>query len=155
MIQCIVSDLSRVIVFPAEETAGSLNTLYRDRTSSGASFADVFTLNIPLLEVYRKLELPVIVFTSGISIPEDPYVKQQLSGIVDRIITAAEIGAAKDDAETYTKLADYLGYPAEAMLFIDDSPENCRAAGEAGLTAVVYTSVSDVSDALRSHQLSE
>ncbi|MFP4377081.1 MAG: HAD family hydrolase [Spirochaetales bacterium] len=49
-----------------------------------------------------------------------------------------EIGAMKPAVEFYTAVLSRLRQPAEQCLFVDDKPENVRAARRCGLGGIIY-----------------
>lgn len=49
------------------------------------------------------------------------------------------IGRRKPDPEVYRHAATELGVPASACLFVDDREDNCRAAQDEGMDAIVFT----------------
>ncbi len=54
---------------------------------------------------------------------------------------SCRIGSAKPEPAAYRWCIRELGLPAEEILFVDDRPENVRAAREVGLQGHVFTSV--------------
>ncbi|MFT4217906.1 MAG: HAD-IA family hydrolase [Micropruina sp.] len=49
-----------------------------------------------------------------------------------------ELGAAKPDAGYFTRVLDDLGEPPETVLFVDDLPDNVRAARSLGIDARLH-----------------
>jgi putative hydrolase of the HAD superfamily len=58
--------------------------------------------------------------------------------IFELVVDSAFVGMRKPDREIYELTLARLGVPAGQCLFIDDIKENCVAACEAGMAAVVY-----------------
>ena len=54
------------------------------------------------------------------------------------MISSAEEGLAKPEAEIYRRAAARLGLPPEACVFVDDYEANVRAAEELGMRGIVY-----------------
>lgn len=59
-------------------------------------------------------------------------------GRIKPFFDAASLGARKPDPVAYTVAVERLGLPAEAVLFVDDLPENVEGAEAAGLPAVLF-----------------
>jgi hypothetical protein len=67
MVKVIISDFSRVLLFPVDKGyLGSLNSLNNEllKSDSNYDFTHHFTLNIELLCYYQTLGMPVYIFTS-------------------------------------------------------------------------------------------
>jgi putative hydrolase of the HAD superfamily len=58
--------------------------------------------------------------------------------LFDTVISSAEEGLAKPEAEIYRRAAARLGLPPEACVFVDDYEANVRAAEELGMRGIVY-----------------
>ena len=56
------------------------------------------------------------------------------------VVTSCAEGVRKPEPAIYERTLAYLGRPASACLFIDDSPENCEGARAAGLDAIWFES---------------
>lgn len=54
---------------------------------------------------------------------------------------SCELGIAKPDPAIYRWTWEHLGVPPEETLFVDDNPENVRAAGDLGIHAIQFHSV--------------
>ena len=59
--------------------------------------------------------------------------------LFEDIIVSGEEGVAKPDPEIFDILAERIGHGLAGCIFIDDSPANIKAAGEAGLDAILFT----------------
>lgn len=55
------------------------------------------------------------------------------------LLFSAELDLVKPDPRIFAVAADRLGAPASDIVFVDDRPENVRAAAAVGMHAVVYT----------------
>jgi len=70
MIKAIVSDFSRVLLFPKDKSyQGSLNALHKELSEKPSYNAlDFFELNVGLLDFYKSLKdrIPVYIFTSDV-----------------------------------------------------------------------------------------
>ena len=58
--------------------------------------------------------------------------------LFDTVISSAEEGLAKPEAEIYRRAAARLGLPPEACVFVDDYEANVRAAEDLGMRGIVY-----------------
>ena len=55
------------------------------------------------------------------------------------IIVSGRVGVAKPDPKIFEILQERMGHSLAGCIFIDDGPLNVRAAGEAGLDAILFT----------------
>ena len=55
------------------------------------------------------------------------------------IIVSGRVGVAKPDPKIFEILQERMGHSLDGCIFIDDVPLNVRAAGEAGLDAILFT----------------
>ncbi len=141
MIKAIVSDFSRVVLFPIDNTyAGGLNKLHDEGSQNESyNFWDHYRLNTELLNKYNQLRLKVrvVCFTTG-HIQEYPALKIELNDTFERILTVEELGKKKNTAEAYSEVANILNLNPEEILFIDDTQENIEAAKLAGMQVHSY-----------------
>jgi putative hydrolase of the HAD superfamily len=56
----------------------------------------------------------------------------------DTVVSSAEEGVAKPDAEIYRRAAERIGLPPESCVFVDDYDANVRAAEAVGMRGIVY-----------------
>lgn len=145
MIKTIVSDFSRVILFPKDTAySGELNALHKDLTDQkDYKIFNYFYLNDELLSYYAKIKprINIHIFTTG-TIQNTPEILKKLSLIVDKIFTVREIGFQKNNPESYVILAIKLKIKPEEILFIDDTYENIKSASLAGYKVIHYKSAS-------------
>jgi len=157
MIKALLLDFSWVILHPADRTyEGKLNDLNRrmagDDPLAPYNFKQHFTINQELLDYIKTLkaqyDLGIYMFTTDI-IQERSEVQVAIAGLFDRIFTARELvekgisqqdyDATKTDSKSFQYIANELHLNPQAILYIDDKPQNLRAAQEAGLQTVLYT----------------
>lgn len=151
MIQAVVTDFSRVLLFPLDPSySGGLNELNNRLLQSDPDydFWSLFTLNEQLLGYYAALDLPVYVFTSE-TIQEHKAVVNKLQGAFSGIFSAKHLGVAKTDKQAYERLSIELGITTDGILYIDDNKDNVAAAKSAGCITVLYLSNEDVYSKLR------
>lgn len=146
-IKAIVSDFSRVILFPKDTTyGGSLNELHQKLSKNlGYNILDYFYLNQELLDFYKSFQddMGVYVFTSE-NIQEDPNLTSYLEPAITYMYSAREMGVNKQEVEAYVKMAGNLGYKPEEVLYIDDSAENIKIVANAGMKVIQYTGNQDL-----------
>lgn len=152
MIKALVSDLSRVLIFPKEEHPESLNELYQDRTAGGEKFNEIFSFNTPLLGIYTAIshDTPVYVYTSGIYIPTDEQVQTVLSGFATKVFVGDDVPHKKSQPQAYAFLAETLEIKPEELVFVDDSAKNIAAADSAGYQTIHYQDPDQVKQKLQS-----
>src|SRR3990167_1027893 len=131
MITTILSDFSRVILFPKDKNyKGTLNGLYGEALENNQpfNFFDCFEFNEGILNLYISLKkkYSINIFTSGI-IP-----------IFDNIFTAADFGLSKKQPEAYLFIANKLNKDPEEIIYIDDKLDNCKVAEKAGMKTIHY-----------------
>lgn len=141
MIQAIISDFSRVILFPNDPAyKESLNTLHVELVKEDEQyrFSDHFLLNKDLLDFYRSLNVVTYIFTSGMMQYHEP-LHSIITPYVKEIFTSSGIGFKKSNPEAYRTLANQIGYEPRELLFVDDLPENIEAADKVGYETVLFT----------------
>ena len=69
----------------------------------------------------------------------------EIASRIDRIFDIEWLGwVGKPDPEAYRRVVTAMGVPAEALLFVDDRPDNTLAARRAGMvTALVAERAAD------------
>jgi putative hydrolase of the HAD superfamily len=58
--------------------------------------------------------------------------------LFDAVVSSAEEGLAKPEAEIYRRAAERIGLSPEACVFVDDAEANVRAAEAVGMRGIVY-----------------
>lgn len=58
--------------------------------------------------------------------------------LFDTVVSSAEEGVAKPEAEIYRRAAERIGLPPETCVFVDDYEANVRAAEALGMKGIVY-----------------
>jgi beta-phosphoglucomutase family hydrolase len=64
----------------------------------------------------------------------------------EAIVSADDVKASKPDPETFLKAADLLGVPAHECVVFEDAPKGVEAAKNAGMRAIVLTTLHDKND---------
>jgi len=141
MIKVIVSDFSRVLLFPKDKTyQGGLNSLHR-KLSEKANYNpfNYFELNQELLGLYKSLKdkYPIYIFTTD-AIQDAPEFQPYLKPIFKDVLSAKKMNTDKKLAEAYNLITDHIGVNPDQILYIDDTIENIQAAKQAGLNTFLY-----------------
>lgn len=147
MIKALVSDFSRVIIFPKQDDyRGGLNLLHKiSFQKPGYSALQQFRLNHELLKYYQSLKRQCIlaIFTSG-TVQDSPEFRQHLDPVFQRVFSAPKLGLEKADPKAYEKIAGLLGVRPAEILFVDDSDTNIAAARIAGCQTITYQNNDDL-----------
>lgn len=146
MIKVVITDFSRVLLFPIDTNySDGLNALNNKLLKSDPDydFYEHFKLNEELLSYYKRLNLPVYIFTSE-TIQEHPAIKSRLLEAFSGIFSAKYLEVSKVDKDAYLAIANELDVPVREILYIDDNHDNIKAARNAGCETVLYTSNDDV-----------
>lgn len=154
MLKAILSDFSRTLLFPKDASyQESLNKLYSTvKETKDFNFFDHFTWNQELEDFYAdlslKMDISINIFTTE-TIQEDPALENILCRTFSNIFKVSDInGLKKDNPAAYIKICSLLDLKPEEVLFIDDSMVNIKAAEEAGLMVMQYTSVATLKNKL-------
>ncbi|PIZ47628.1 hypothetical protein CO180_00545 [candidate division WWE3 bacterium CG_4_9_14_3_um_filter_41_6] len=141
MIQAIVSDFSRVILFPKDNNyKESLNLLHKDLSQSpNYHIFDHFRLNIDLLNYYTTLleTVDLYIFTTD-TIQNSPEFIPYLEPVFKKIFSAKSMNLQKTNPSSYTTICTELRLEPSKVLYIDDIFENIQAAKMAGLATSLY-----------------
>lgn len=146
MIKAIVTDFSRVLLFPADDTyTGGLNALNNKLLESnpGYEFKKFFKVNDELLEYYASLDLPIYMFTSE-TIQEHPAITDELSAVFSGVFSAKHLNISKTNESAYITVAHKLNVQPSEILYIDDNHNNIQAAARAGCETILYMSNADL-----------
>ena len=141
MITAILSDFSRVLLFPKDTSyTGSLNELHRNLLEKeGYNILDYFALNTELLTFYKNIQdkVDLYIFTSE-TIQDDPNVQPFITPLFKEVYSAQKLGLDKKDPTSYESIANDIGKSVDEIIFLDDSSTNVEAAKEAGMHALLY-----------------
>lgn len=141
MIKAIVSDFSRVLLFPKDKSyEDSLNGLHRELSKKpNYNPLDHFEFNRELLDLYESLKdkYPVYIFTSD-SIQDAPEFQPYLKPIFKDILSAKKMNTDKKTSDAYRLVASSIALDPNEILYIDDMTSNIQAAKTAGLNTFLY-----------------
>lgn len=104
------------------------------------------------LDAMDAAHLPVWVATNAH--PDVVALKMKQTGLQARfagVVTAHEMGHAKEESGFWPALANRIGFAAERSLFVDDSPAVVAAAAAYGIGQVVALSHPDSRGSVREH----
>jgi FMN phosphatase YigB (HAD superfamily) len=162
MVKVIISDLSRVILFPKEESyTGKLNDLYQRLQAEGDyDFWSYFKLDMDLFNFYKKISknIDVYIFTSKY-IQEHPALRSELEPVFKAIFSAIRLNLTKADPESYKFIADKIGLKPEEILYVDDNKKNLDAAKKSGMSVIGYESneqiIKDINEIITNRKCDE
>ncbi|OGM29530.1 hypothetical protein A2630_00870 [Candidatus Woesebacteria bacterium RIFCSPHIGHO2_01_FULL_44_10] len=141
MIRALITDVSRVLLFPKDRTyTGSLNDLYKEESlKPNYKFFNYFELNEELLKFYKSLKgrVDVHILTSDI-IQDAPELKPFWKDVIGKIFSASKMNTHKSTPDAYEKVIKELNLAPHEVIYVDDSNENLEAAKKVGLQTVLY-----------------
>ena len=143
MIKAIVSDFSRTLLSPTDETyTGGLNALHESlKDRADYDIWEHYLLNQDLLAFYKTIgsRVDVYMFTTKY-IQEWPPLKEKLDGVFKEVFSGARLDLKKDDPQSYKVIAQKVGLEPNEILYIDDKQANLDAAKEAGMVIIRFES---------------
>lgn len=141
MIKALISDFSRVLLFPKNRNyKDSLNSLHKELSvRTGYKILDYFELNNELLDYYRSLtgKLDLYIFTSE-TIQDAPDLRPFIRPVFKGVYSALKMRTSKKEEEAYKRLASTLGLAPREIIYIDDGQANVEAAKKAGFQTILY-----------------
>lgn len=109
--------------------------IWREGYDSGVLKAQVFDDVRPAFERWRQANLPINIFSSGSALAQQLLFAHTEDGDLTPFISNyfdTSVGA-KGEAKSYRNIAETLGLPATAILFVSDIVTELEAAREAGM----------------------
>ncbi len=73
----------------------------------------------------------------------------ELLSSFERVFVSNEMGSRKPEPACYRQVLDYLALEAEQAIFVDDRPENVRAAEDLGVRGIVAVDAAQIEADLR------
>ncbi len=141
MVKAIITDFSRVLLFPKDRSySGSLNGLHRELSQkTDYNILEHFELNMDLLRYYESLKnkVKLYIFTSE-TIQDDPAFQSFIQSVFEGVYSAVKLNIKKKESDAYKVLASELKINPNEILYIDDTEANNLAANEAGLKVILY-----------------
>jgi 2-haloacid dehalogenase len=110
------------------------------RANFGDSLVAAIEDSVQILRELHAAGIPLYGLTNW-SMELFPVARERFDflALFEDIIVSGEEGVAKPDPEIFDILAERIGHTLVGCIFIDDSPANVEAAGEAGLDAILFT----------------
>ncbi|MEU7578128.1 HAD family phosphatase [Streptomyces sp. NPDC041068] len=102
---------------------------------------------VGLLRQVRAAGLPVLLVTNATPWLADDLALLGLTGpdgLVDGVISSADLGVVKPDRSIYETAARRAGVAPDRCLFVDDREENVDAARALGMTGLLYREPADL-----------
>jgi FMN phosphatase YigB (HAD superfamily) len=141
MIKYIISDFSKVLLFPKDKGyKGKLNELHKNNLKTGDyDFWQQFELNQELFDYYKTLskKYDLFIFTTAY-IQDYPPVRKILDTVFNEIFIAHKMGVKKDDPKAYLELSELLNCKTEEVSYIDDTQANVDASLKSGMNAILH-----------------
>ncbi len=106
-----------------------------------ALYCDVFALNRPVLDLYRRLRPKVRMgLVSSTDIMRWTFIKRRFPEVLlfDAYALSFELGVMKPDLLVYREALRLVGARPETAVFIDDLAENVAGAERAGIQGLVF-----------------
>jgi putative hydrolase of the HAD superfamily len=97
-----------------------------------------------LAELHARYRLAVLSNTSRVGFEEYLRKHRQLEGLLDVVISSAEVGVAKPEPAIYLLTLARLEIRPEQALFIDDLERNTSAAEALGIPSIIFTSPAEL-----------
>jgi len=140
MINTILFDFYNVILLPKEN---ALDYFALVNQSDEKNTLKYFDLNTQLLEFLTAIKgrYRLYVFTNSSHLFNHPQIKPQLDKVFIEVISAKQLGPAKDNPRSYRQLAKMINTPPQEILFIDDQTKNIQAAQQAGLNSFQFMDI--------------
>ncbi|MFQ6037875.1 MAG: HAD family hydrolase [Candidatus Aminicenantales bacterium] len=114
-------------------------------------YNDVFSLNRPVLDLYKSLKTRCrMVLLSNTDPERFGFIRKRFPEIFifDAYVLSFEVGHLKPHPRIYEEALKKAGAPPGQCLFIDDIPQNIQGAEKLGLRTIQYTPETDLKGAL-------
>jgi putative hydrolase of the HAD superfamily len=117
-----------------------------------AAYCDVFWLNPPVVELYKKLKgkYPLILL-SNTDVVRFSFIREKFPEILifEATLLSFEVGVMKPHPRIYQEALERAKAEAPACVFIDDMEENIRGAADLGIKTILYKPETDLEKELR------
>jgi HAD superfamily hydrolase (TIGR01509 family) len=120
-----------------------------------AAWAAAFEPDEDVLALVRSLDRPAALFTNNGPILEDCLAHEldAVGSSFDQVLLSWRLGATKPASEAFVSATAEIGVAASAVLFVDDTITNVRAAAHAGWIAHPYRGLARLRRLLEAHEL--
>ena len=116
-------------------------------------YEDIFTANVPVLELVRRLKVAgyQLVLLSNTDVVRYAFIQRRFpqTQVFDAYVLSYEVGMLKPEPGIYLEASRRAGAKPADCVFIDDLAENVEAARAAGMHALHYTPETDLAAELR------
>lgn len=136
-----IADYAELVRYTAEQTGESEATVRYQLEHTVANEALLEYIGTQLKGHYK---LGILSNASSNKVIDEVFTAEQ-EALFDEIVLSHHVGLTKPDTRMYQAVADRLGVPVEACVFVDDQARHVHGAHDAGMQALVYTD----DDALR------
>ncbi|HJV32600.1 MAG TPA: HAD-IA family hydrolase [Patescibacteria group bacterium] len=106
-----------------------------------AAFADVFTLNEPIVALWKRLRAQGVKMVAASNVEELRHAKLKEMGVhdlFDKHCLSYQVGVGKPDPAFFHKVAEMAYIEPEELLFVDDHPEFVEVARDQLITGFTY-----------------
>lgn len=117
-----------------------------------AAYCDVFWLNPPVVELYKKLKGKYrLILLSNTDVVRFSFIREKFPEVLifDAYVLSFEVGVMKPHPRIYQEALERAEAEAPACVFIDDMEENIRGAVDLGLKTILYQPGTDLEKELR------
>lgn len=104
-------------------------------------YSDVFALNRPVLDLYRRLRpLCRMALVSSTDVMRWTFIRRRFPELLffDAYVLSFDLGQMKPDPSVYLEALRQVGTRPENAVFIDDLPENVAGAERMGIRGILY-----------------
>jgi putative hydrolase of the HAD superfamily len=115
------------------------------------AWAASLPINDELLAFVRATPRPTAVFSNNGPLLSDVFDNElaPVADAVDNVVVSWQTGASKPDREAFEALGAILQATPSEMILVDDSETNVNGARAAGIDAIHYTDIENLSRGLR------
>jgi HAD superfamily hydrolase (TIGR01509 family) len=119
------------------------------------AWAAAFEPDHEVLDVVRRVDRRSVLFTNNGPILEDclTHELEAVDSAFDQVLVSWRLGATKPAPESFVKATSQIGVPPSAVLYVDDSLQNVRAAAHQGWIAHPYRGLGRLRRLLEAHEL--
>jgi glucose-1-phosphatase len=120
-----------------------------------AAWAAAFEPDEEVLALVRALDRPTALFSNNGPITEDCLHRELVAvgDAFDLVVLSWRLGATKPDPDAFVKAVSQIGVAAQAVLYVDDSMDNVRAAAHRGWVAHPYRGAARLRRLFEAHEL--
>lgn len=119
------------------------------------AWAAAFEPDLDVLDLVRRVGRRSVLFTNNGPIVEDCLTDElrAVGSAFDLVLMSWRLGVTKPDPEAFVKATSQIGVPPSAVLFVDDSLDNLRAAAHQGWIAHPFRGLARLRRLFEAHEL--